>query len=309
MDFASSIRLIALAAIWGASFIFTRVGVPVFGPAVLILLRVGLAALFLSLVAWRMRRALAIARNWRHYFIIGAFNCSVPFMLYAYSAQYLNASLLAIVNATAPISGAIVAAIWLRTPLTRTAMLGLALGFAGVAMIVGGDMLNSEPGDGSWLLPLLAALTAPICYGIASSYTKLYASDIDPYNNAHGSMWGAALLVLPVCLFLPAPRTPAPFDWSVITALAVLCTGVAYVLYFRLIRDVGPARALTVTFLIPVFGVLWGMLFLGESVSWMMLGGGLVVLLGTALSNGAIRRPQAICKQVTRRFLMLLALK
>lgn len=286
MSAANLARLILLAAIWGASFLFMRIGVPVFGPGKLIALRVGLGALFLAGLALWWRRPLHWRANWRHFAFMGAFNSGLPFLLYAFAAQSLSASLLSIINAATPIYGALVAAIWLRTPLSRSVLAGLALGFGGVLLIVGGD--TGQHGDGTWLATL-AALAAPLGYALATSYARKHAGAIASFDQAHGSLWAASLTVLPLALLIPARSTPTPSDWLAVSALALLCTGWAYLIYFRLVREIGPARTLTVTFLIPVFGVLWGALFLHEAITPSMLAGGAIVLLGTALANGLIK--------------------
>lgn len=286
----SALQLLLLAAIWGASFLFLRIGVPVFGPARLIFLRVALAAVFLSVVALWLRHGLALRGNLRHYLVMGVLSAGLPFLLYGYAAQALGASMLAIVNAMTPVFGALVAALWLRMPMRPLAMLGLALGFAGVLLVVGADL--GTRGAEDWL-SWLAALGAPLCYAIATSYTKKHAAAIPPFAQAHGSCWSAALTTLPLALLLPARAEPVAADWMAVLALAVLCTGWAYLIFFRLLAAIGPARTMTVTFLIPVFGVLWGHLFLGEPVTLPMLLGGLIVLLGTALANGLVGRRKA----------------
>ncbi|PLK49241.1 DMT family transporter [Uliginosibacterium sp. TH139] len=276
-------RLILLAAIWGASFLFMRIGVPVFGPGKLILLRVGLAAVFLLALALYWHKPAHWRANGRHYVFMGVFNSGLPFLLYAFAAQTLNASLLAIINAAAPIFGALVTRFWLGTPLSRGAAMGLSLGFAGVALIVGSEAGTRSDGAA---LAAGAALLAPLCYALATSYAKKHASHIPSFDQAHGSMWASSLCVLPLALLIPARSVPQAGDWLAVTALALICTGWAYLIYFRLVSEIGPARTLTVTFLIPVFGVLWGALFLGEHISLTMLAGGVIVLAGTALANG-----------------------
>lgn len=292
MEAGSVLRLIALAAIWGGSFLFVRIGVPVFGPGVLIELRVGLAAVFLWLVCRVLRRQARMRQHWRHFLIIGLLNSALPFLLFAYAAQTLSASLLSILNSAAPIFGAIIGAFWLRQPVSRSAALGLLLGVAGVATLVAGSSALVH-GDG-WWLAIAAGLTAPFCYGLASVYTKQSPVAVAPIDNAHGSMWAAAILVLPFALLLPVRSSPGGGDWLAVSALAIVCTGAAYLMFFRLIDEVGPMRALSVTFLIPVFGVLWGALFLGEAVGWSKLFGGALVLCGTALANGVIRLPAPV---------------
>jgi len=289
MDIASLFRLFLLAAIWGGSFLFMRVGVPVFGPLALIALRVGIAAVFLWLAALWLKRRLDFARHWKHYLVIGLLNSALPFLLFAYAAQSLSASLLSILNATSPLFGAVVAALWLRTPITPSSALGLVFGLAGVILLVGKGVALA--GQAGWT-PIAAGLIAPLSYSVASTYTKARPSAATPFANAHGSMWMATLLVLPWLFIAPVRQTSHPGDWAAVATLAVVCTGAAYLLYFRLIQDVGPTRALSVTFLIPVFGVLWGAIFLDETMGWDALVGGLLVLTGIALTSGLLKLPR-----------------
>jgi len=282
MDTASFLRLLSLAAIWGASFLFMRIGAPVLGPGMLVELRVGFAALFLAVVGWFLHKRLRATEHWRHYLILGLFNSALPFLLYGYAAQTLSASLLSIINATAPIWGAILVALASRQGLQAKTLLGLVLGICGVAILVGFDAVVVHPGAE---LAIVAALGAALCYGIASTYARS-AKTVEAFANAHGSMWAATLLMLPVLPFFPVIETPGVGVMASVLALGVICSGVAYLLYFRLIADVGPASALTVTFLIPVFGMLLGGLFLDEVVGWHSLLGALVVLAGTALVTG-----------------------
>lgn len=283
---AHLLQLIVLAAIWGASFLFMRIAVPLLGPVWLIEWRLLLAALFLLLAGrWVRHNLLDLRVHWRHYLVLGLFNTALPFVLFAWAAQTLTVSLLSIFNAMAPIWGAVIAWVWGRTPMSPRVLLGLALGVAGVALIVGLDQAALQPGSG---LAMVAALLAPLCYGIASHYAKS-AGAVEPYANAHGSMWAGVLLLAPALLFVPF--TPLPLGatftvWAAVAGLGLLCTGVAYLLYFRLVAALGAASALTVTFLIPVFGIFWGYLFLGEAVGWHTGVGVLVVLGGTALVTG-----------------------
>jgi len=288
VDTVNLIRLISLAAIWGASFLFMRMDVPVFGAIYLIGWRTGLAAAFLVLVALWLRRGLNIGVHWRHYLIVGTLNSALPFLMFAFAAKSLPASLLAVLNSLAPSFGAVLAAVWLKTRITRTAAAGLLLGVAGVALLAW-DQLGAT-GLSAWPA-LLAAIVAPLCYSIASTYTRLAGARVDAFANAHGSMWAAFIVILPLLLLGSSTRAPTSGEWVAVIALGVLCTGVAYLLYFRLIEEAGPVKALTVTFLVPVFGVLWGVLFLDETVGWPLFAGGACVLFGTALANGVLRLP------------------
>ena len=288
MDLKHLIQLLTLAAIWGGSFLFMRIGVPVFGPAFLITLRVFIAATILGVVGLWLKKRLDLRRHWRRYLIIGFLNSALPFLLFAYAAQSLSASLLSILNATSALWGAIIAAVWLRVPITRSIALGLCCGLFGVVLLVGNGVALS--GDAGWL-SVTAGLIAPVCYAIASTYTKAFPSATTPFANTQGSMWMAGLVCLPVLFFAPIRQTPQIGDWAALAALGVFCTGIAYLMYFRLIQDVGPTKALSVTFLIPVFGVLWGALFLNEAIGWDKLTGGVLVLAGIALTTGIVKLP------------------
>lgn len=292
MNAASVTRLLILSAIWGGSFIFMRIAVPALGPVVLMELRVLFAALFLAGVAQFMKSRLDTGTHWKHYLILGFFNSALPFLLFGYAAVTLPASLLSILNATAPIWSTFIGVLWLRHRLTPKAALGLGLGVAGVALLVGLDQAMLQPGAG---LAAAAALAAALCYGIASLYAK-QARAVEPLANAHGSMWAATLWLLPASFFFPPATMPGGDILLAVVVLGVVCSGVAYLLYFRLIVEIGAAPALTVTFLIPLFGVLWGWLFLAEAVGWHTLAGAFIVIVGTALVTGFSPRSLLIRK-------------
>ncbi|EOX3948678.1 DMT family transporter [Vibrio alginolyticus] len=282
MTAVSFFRLLCLAAIWGGSFLFMRVAANTFGPAYLIEFRVTFAAVALLLIAVCLKKKLTLTAHTKHFFIIGLFNSAVPFLLFAYAAQTLNASTLAILNSTAPIWGALVGFVWYRSPLTAKSVLGMLIGIGGVAVLVGLD--TSTIGEEA-MLPIAASLMASFSYGIATNYTK-NAPQVPAFDNAHGSMWAAVIWVLPLLPFLPMRAEPSHFEWSSVVTLGVVCTGFAYLLYFRLVSDIGPASALTVTFLVPVFGILWGYLVLDEPVGSNTIIGTILVLSGTMLVTG-----------------------
>jgi len=286
MNTANLLRLILLAAIWGGSFLFMRISAPVLGPALLIELRVLLAALFLAAVGLVLRKSLQLRAHWKHYVILGFFNSALPFLLFAYAARTLPASVLAVLNATAPMWGALLGAVWSRQTVSARSAAGLVLGTAGVALLVGFDHATARPGAG---IAVAAALLAAFCYSVASLYARL-AKSVEPFANAHGTMWTSALMVLPLLPLFPASGPLTPGIGAAVLALGVLCSGIAYILYFKLIEQVGTTSALTVTFLSPVFGILWGVLFLGETVGWYTVVGSSVVLVGTALVTGFVPR-------------------
>ncbi|WP_432380240.1 DMT family transporter [Duganella sp. P38] len=289
MSTANLLRLILLAAIWGGSFLFMRIAAPVLGAAVLIEYRVLFAAIFLAIVGVFLKKSLDWKQHWKHYFILGLFNSALPFLMFAFAARTLSASVLAVLNATTPLWGTLIAAVWSRTMVSGKVLLGLALGTCGVALLVGFDHVSTKPGAG---IAIAAVLFASFNYGIASNYAR-QAKAVEPFANAHGSMWASALMVLPVVPFFPAPGEHTVGIMGAVIALAVLCSGVAYLIYFRLIQDVGPSSALTVTFLSPLFGILWGVLFLGETVGWYTFAGAAIVITGTALVTGFRFRSRA----------------
>lgn len=284
-------EMLLLAALWGASFLFMRVGAADFGPAALVFLRVaGASLLLLPLLAWRGEIG-ALRTQWRPIALVGVVNTALPFALYMVALLVLSAGLASIFNATAPLWGALIAWAWLGERPTPLRGLGLALGFAGVLWL-GIDNASLRAGDAgvSPALGIAACIAATACYGWTANYTKQRLTGVPPMAVAAGSQAFAALATLPAALWWWPATLPGPMAWAGAAALALACTGLAYLLYFRLIARVGPAKTITVTFLIPAFAVLWGAMFLGERLTPTMLGGCAVILLGTALASGLLRR-------------------
>lgn len=280
-----TVDLILLAAIWGASFLFMRVAGPGFGPLPLIELRVGIAALVLLPVMALRGGLRPLVSHWRPLAFVGFTNSALPFVLYAWALLAVSAGFAAVVNASAPLWTALVAYLWLRDRLSRPAIAGLLIGFLGVVVLIWGRGSFAAGGSG-W--PVLACIAATLSYGVAANYTKRRLSGVPSLAVATGSQLYAALILLaPALQYWPAVR-PSAGAWLAVGALAVLCTGFAYFLYFRLLERVGPARAISVTFLVPAFGMLWGFVFAGERVTAQMIAGCTVILLGTALANGLI---------------------
>ena len=248
-------RLVFLAALWGGSFIFIRIAAPVLGPIVLVTLRVFLAGSALLVYALITRSDLELRTRWRQYLILGALNSAIPFVLISTAELQLPASLAAILNATSPLFGAVIAAIWIKDPLTRRKIAGLALGLIGVGVLVGWSPTEFTP---VVALAAGASLLGAAFYGLASVYTKAKVVGARPIGMATGSQFAAGLLLLPFVPFSTRAGSPSITVVFSVLALALLCTALAYLLYFRLIVDVGPAKALTVTFLVPIFGTLWG---------------------------------------------------
>ena len=285
---------VLLAAIWGASFLFMHLGAVEFGVLPTAAVRVAIAALFLLPLVWLRGLLPDLKKHWRRTFLIGLLNSGIPFALISFALLHISTGLSSILNATVPMFGALIAWAWLKDKLTASRVLGLIIGFTGVAMLAwraAGPGLAFKP-DASGLAPgwaVLACLLACLCYGISASYTKRYLSGLPPLVTAAGSQIGATLgLALPALWLWPA-RMPSPTAWLAMLAVGVLCTGLAYVLFFRLIEHAGPQRALSVTFLVPVFAVLYGVLFLGEVVTPWMLICAAVIVCGTSLSTGLLK--------------------
>ena len=273
-------RLVALAAIWGASFYFYRILVPVLGPVVTAAARVIIGGL--ALVAWLrfIRVDGELTRHGRHYAVIGVLNSAIPFALFAWAALTLPASYSAILNATAPLFSALLGAAWLGERFTVRKLAAIAVGMAGVALVTRAGPLVV---DARVLLATGACLAATFCYAATGVYVKRHASAAPPRGIAAWSQVAAGAVLLPLLPVVPPTGPVTPAVVAAALALALLCSSVAYVLYFRLMADLGPTRTMAVTFLIPVFGMLWGVLFLGESVTGPMLAGAALIVAGTGL--------------------------
>jgi len=281
-------EMLALAAVWGASFLFMRMGAAEFGPVPLAAVRVVGASLFLlPLLALRGEWP-ALRRHWKPIFLVGLTNSAIPFLCFSYAALSITAGLSSIFNATTPLWGALIAWWWLKDKLTPWRVLGLVIGFAGVLGLAW-EKASLKPGAEATGLAVLACLAATLLYGFSANFTKKRLTGVPPMALAAGSQLASALVLALPGLWLWPARMPSAGAWGATLGLALLCTGVAYVMYFRLIAHVGPANAISVTFLIPAFAVLWGALFLHEAITGAMVIGCAVILAGTALATGVLK--------------------
>ena len=281
--------LLLLAAIWGASYLFLRLAVPAFGPVALIEVRVGVAALFLlPLLAWRGSLK-ELRTHAGPLLLVGTFNSALPFVLLAYGLLHLTTGVAAILNAMVPLWAALIGWAWLRDRLGWMQWLGLLLGVLGVVVLVWGRV-SLKPGSAAFdaTLAIGACVLGTVFYGLAAILTKRLLTGVSAWATAAGSQVGAALVLLPFALLSWPAQMPDARSWSAALALGVLCTGIAYLLYFRLIRRIGPVQASSVTFLLPVTASLWGVLLLGETVTAQMIAGGAIILAGTALALGLV---------------------
>jgi drug/metabolite transporter (DMT)-like permease len=292
-------RLVSVAAIWGASYLFIRVGSPEFGVAAMAGVRAVTATLLmLPLLLWRGHWR-ALWANWKAIAFVGLTNAALPFLLFNFAALTLPAGLSSILSSTTPLFAALIGAIWLGETLTVQRMAGLCVGFGGVVLLVGGKLQLGAAGTVSTLAAALACLCATLLYGVSGNFSKRFLSHVPPLAVATGSqLFAAVLLVLPAMLLWPA-QTPSVKAWGAVLALSALCTTFAYVLFFGLIARLGASRAMSALFLIPAFGVLWGTLFLHEPFTWQMAGSCAVILLGCALTMGLLeRRPGRAASRV-----------
>ncbi len=278
------LRLLGLAAIWGASFLFLRIIAPVLGTFPTAFYRVLLATVGLMAILALMRTRWDFHGKLGLCLVLGAINSGVPFVLYSVAAQLLPAGYSAIFNATTPMMGVLIGALFFAEELTLAKIVGVLSGLGGVALLM---RIGPVPFDTDVLLGALACLGATACYGIGGFLTRRWINQQgDSLNSevvAFGSQAGATLCLLPLFVLSVLNAPPVSWGdqtvWLSLLGLGLVCTAFAYILYFRLLADIGPVKTLTVTFLIPPFGVLWGVLLLDEPLSWAYVQGGALIAL------------------------------
>lgn len=268
-----------LGAIWGASFLFMRVAAPQFGAVPLVELRLGLGAAVLLPFLWRSRAAFPPAL-WPKLALIGAINSAIPFILFAWAAERAPAGIGAIANAMTVLFTALVAFLFFGEKIGGRRAVALFAGFAGVVVLASGKAAGVSVG---WAV--LAGGTASFFYGIGLNLVRRHLSGLPPAAVASATLGSSALLVLPFALATWPSQPVTAAAWMSAVALGVLCTGAAFVMYYRLIARIGPTRASTVTYLVPVFGVAWAWWLLGEPVTWSMAFAGAIILGSVALSQ------------------------
>lgn len=282
---------VLLGALWGASFLFMRMGAAEFGALPTAWMRVCIATLMLfPLMLWQGHLP-TFKTKWRLILGFGVFNSALPFALYAFAVMHISTGLSAILNAAVPLFAAVVAWLWLGDKLNRWRILGLIIGFVGVSLLANNQTQHhsaANPDSSAWgqYAAIAACLLATLCYAISGSFTKKYMPNLPPLVSATGSQLGASLALTLPAVWTAPEAMPSLKAWLSLGMLGIACTGTAYILYFRLVNRAGPAKALTVTFLIPVFALVYGVLFLGETVTLSMVILGAIVILGTAMSSG-----------------------
>ena len=284
-------RLVALAAVWGASYLFMRHAVPELGPVRLIALRVVIGGALLAAFLAATRGSLDLRRYWKDFLFVGAIGIAVPFVLIAEALTRIDASTAAILNALSPLFTALIAAAWIRDPLTMPKMIGIALCLAGTMVLVGWTPTPMTPAQ---LLGAAMSVGATAFYGLSNVYTKVRLKGASAMGISVGTLLMAAAALAPIAFVAPAPLALADVSmsvWAATFALAILSTAIAFIWYYRLIADVGPVKSITVTLLVPIFGMIWGVLLLGEPVAPGRIAGCAIILFGCSLILGIARNP------------------
>ncbi|WP_266180833.1 DMT family transporter [Dyella humicola] len=279
--------LLLLGALWGASFLFMRMGADEFGGVVLAGLR-AIGAVICSIPLLTRSRLAEMRTHWRDITVIGLTNSALPFVLFSYAAQSLPAGVSAITDAIAPLLVALSGWLWLGDKLDATRASGLVIGLTGVVWLVAGTVgLGDSHHAPGWAMA--ACVAANVCYTVGAHYSQRCLRGITPLSVATGNQLAAAVMLLPFTVWLWPAKTPGVSAWLAAFGLAAACTSLAFVLFFGLMARIGAARSMAVLYLIPVFGVSWGVLFLHEPVTTTMAGGCVVILLGVALTTGLVR--------------------
>jgi drug/metabolite transporter (DMT)-like permease len=267
--------LFLLAALWGASFLFMRIASPVIGPVLTIELRVLIAGLVLLLYVWMFKKSVELKAYWKQYLIVGALNAAIPFTLIAAATLHLPASVAAILNSTTPLFTALVSRWFLHEPLYAKKWTGIGLGIVGVFALVG---WSPVPLSMQTVFSALLSILAAFSYGCGGVYAKKAFTGVSSLSLSIGQQLGAAVVLIPLAAFDIPTKQVSPLVVYSILGLAVFCTAIAYLFYFYLLANVGPTKTLSVTFLVPVFGVIWGMIFLHEKITIGMIGGLAIIL-------------------------------
>ncbi|TCV94571.1 drug/metabolite transporter (DMT)-like permease [Luteibacter rhizovicinus] len=271
-DWRTPVELVSLGAIWGGSFLFMRVAAKDFGPFPMVATRLLLGAAVLAPLLWRARAAIRPAHIWKM-LGIGALSAAIPFTLFAWGAERAPAGIGAIANSMTVLFAALVAFVAFGEKIDTRKALALVAGFVGVVILASGRTAGDNIAPAA-----LAGALASLCYGISANLIKRYLADLPPTAVAAGCLLGAAILTAPLAL-ATWPSAPIPGkSWLCVIALGVMCTGLAYAFYFRLIQRIGAPRAATSTYLVPLFGVAWAWMFLGEALTPTMALAGAIIL-------------------------------
>jgi drug/metabolite transporter (DMT)-like permease len=274
------LELCLLGAIWGASFLFMRVAANDFGAIPLVVVRLGLGSLVLLPFLWRARRQFASPALWGKLALIGAINSAIPFILFAWAAQRAPAGVGAIANAMTVLFTALVGFLFFGEKIGTQRAIALFTGFAGVVVLASGKVAGASIG-----LAVLAGSLAAFLYGIGINLVRRHLTGLPPAAVAAATLGVSTLLTLPFAIDAWPDHPIAMKSWASAAMLGVLCTGIAFVMYYRLIARIGASRASTVTYLVPVFGVAWAWMLLDEPLTWTMAISAALILGSVAMSQ------------------------
>ena len=272
-----------LGAIWGASFMFMRVAAPEFGSTPLVAIRLGLGAVILLPFLWRERRAFD-RRLWPRLALIGAINSAIPFTLFAWAAQRAPAGVGAITNSMAVLFAALVAFLFYGEKIGARRAVALIAGFAGVIVLASGKVGGASIG-----LPVAAGTFAAFLYGIGGNLVKRHLAGLPATAVAAATLSCAALMTAPFAIAHWPQHAVSAKSWGAVATLGVLCTGIAFVMFYRLIARIGASRAATTTYLVPLFGVGWAWLLLDEPLTMTMVIAGVLILGSVVLSQRPVK--------------------
>ena len=275
-------QLVLLSALWGASFMLIRIASPVMGPNVLAALRIGMATLTLAVLMRAMRHTWP-SGHWRELALIGLLSVALPFLLFAWAALHLPAGYSALLNSTAVVFGMFASAWMKEDTLTLRKIIGCICGFGGVMLIVG---LGPVEPSAKVFLAALGCVAASACYGVSTPLMKRSLSRMEPLQIAAGLHAMSLLMLIPGAVWSWPQADFTPMALLAVAIMGVVTSGIAYWMHIRILAHVSPVAAMSPTFMIPVFGVTWGHLFLGEQLSTGIFAGGALVLMASALITG-----------------------
>ena len=291
------IELLILSAIWGSSFLFLRIASPEFGPIFLIEMRVASGLIVLLPICLLLGKIQELKENWKMIFILSLSNMTIPFCLFAYSALNMGAGVLSIINATVPFFTAIIAFLVYQQRMTRYGLIGLMVGFMGVAVLV------FDPSESSGVtndLAIPSALFACVLYGVALNIVSHKLQGVSGISITTGALFFSTIVLIPFAVIERPEGMPQGSVWFSVLALGVVCTGFGYILFYRLIARIGSQQAIMTTYLIPIFSILWGNLFLAESITLFMIFGGMLVLMGVGMTTGRLPGIANLSKEISK---------
>ncbi len=291
------IELFILSAIWGSSFLFLRIASPEFGPIFLIEMRVASGLIVLLPICLLLGKIQELKENWKMIFILSLSNMTIPFCLFAYSALNMGAGILSIINATVPFFTAIIAFLVYQQRMTRYGLIGLMVGFMGVAVLV------FDPSESSGVtndLAIPSALFACVLYGVALNIVSHKLQGVSGISITTGALFFSTIVLIPFAVIERPEVMPQGSVWFSVLALGVVCTGFGYILFYRLIARIGSQQAIMTTYLIPIFSILWGNLFLAESITLFMIFGGMLVLMGVGMTTGRFPGIANLSKEISK---------